>query len=207
MMIKIIVDALMLFALIFEFSKIYSGSLLHEIFGVTLLVLMITHLFLNRSYIKNIFKCKYNISNLVLLIVNIFVFLSIIVSITCGILISEVLFKNFSKYNINISRIHIISSYLAIMMVSLHLGFNLKTIIGKIKLFNNKFIYIPLQLIIVCLGIYSLIKTKYFSYLFGLNYFFSKDSNIYVNLFLYWSISMFFVIIMYNINNVFFKNK
>ena len=204
---KIIVDILMFIAVVLEFSKLYLSPLVHELLGICIFILMIVHLSFNKKYIKNIFKKKKSASELIMFIINICVFASIMISIISGILISEVLFKSFSKYNTMISKIHIISSYVSIMSLGLHLGLNLKFITSKFKIFKNNIFGIILQLIMICCGIYSIYKSNFFSYLFGVNFFSNKDLNLFMNSALYCSIFLFFAVVMYNINKFLLKIK
>ena len=44
---RIIVDFLMFIFMILEYSKIYTGQLIHEILGIALLILFIIHNILN----------------------------------------------------------------------------------------------------------------------------------------------------------------
>ena len=53
--IKIIIDVLMLIIILLEFSKLYTGQLLHEVFGIILFILFITHIkncvnFIEKNY-------------------------------------------------------------------------------------------------------------------------------------------------------------
>ena len=59
-MFKIIIDILMIIFMLLEYSKIYTGQLLHEVIGIILFVLFVLHNFLNKNFYKNIFKGKYN---------------------------------------------------------------------------------------------------------------------------------------------------
>lgn len=51
---RLVVDILLFILMIFEFSRMYMPTILHEIIGILLLVLVVIHLILNRNYIKNI---------------------------------------------------------------------------------------------------------------------------------------------------------
>ena len=60
--IRMIVDILMILLMLLEYSKLYTGQLLHEIFGTLLLVLFIVHSTLN--IIFTIALCSHNIQKI-----------------------------------------------------------------------------------------------------------------------------------------------
>lgn len=53
---KIVIDTLMLILMLLEYSKLYTGQLLHEVFGILLLTLFISHNILNINFIKDCLK-------------------------------------------------------------------------------------------------------------------------------------------------------
>ncbi len=57
---KAIVDILMLVILIFLMSHKITGEKLHKIMGRIFFLLIILHIFFNRTFIKNIFNFKKN---------------------------------------------------------------------------------------------------------------------------------------------------
>lgn len=77
---KLIIDILLFILMLLEFSKMYMLSILHEIIGIFLIILVIIHLILNKNYIKNIPKTKYNIRKMFILITNILFILSFILN-------------------------------------------------------------------------------------------------------------------------------
>ena len=204
---KIIIDILMFIALILEFSKAYLSPLIHELLGVSITILFITHLILNRQYIKTIFKGKYNFNRILLLIINIILFVSMLTTIVSGLIISQVLLKGISKYNMDISKLHIIVSFVSILLIGLHLGFKLNLVVKKIPLFRHKILLAIINIILLIVGCYSIYKIRFFSYLFGINTFFSKDLNLLTNATMYATITISFSIVMYYINNMLLKAK
>lgn len=57
---KMLVDILMLVIMLLEYSKLYTGQLLHEIFGIVLFILFVILNILNLNFYKNFFKWKYD---------------------------------------------------------------------------------------------------------------------------------------------------
>ncbi len=206
-MIKIIVDILLFVLLIIEYSRVYMTPLLHEIIGSLLLIVIITHLILNRNYLKNIFKGKYNASRIVLLLVNVLLFLCIFSTIIFGILISQYLFTFIGKYNMTISKLHIMTSYFGLLVMGAHLGLNLNQMLIKMKFLKNKIVAIVLHLLIYIYGIISINKTDFFSYLLGEKTFFLKDTSLLINFLRFSSISLLITLIVFDINLIIRKIK
>ena len=129
---KIVVDILMFILMLLEFSRMYMSPLLHEIIGIILTILFITHIVLNRNYIKAIFKGKYTLSRTIIFIVNILFMISFVLTILFGILSSEELLKIFSIKNLNIIRLHKTISYINLIILGFHLGINFTSMLGKV---------------------------------------------------------------------------
>ncbi len=91
--IKMVVDILMLILMLLEYSKIYTGQLLHEIFGIALLVLFIIHNVLNINFYKALFKGKYNIQRTITTITDLAFLLCMFFTIILGIPISDKVFN------------------------------------------------------------------------------------------------------------------
>lgn len=130
---KLIVDILLFIFMNLEFSRMILNSNFHEIFGVILLILMIIHLYLNRNYLKKVFKGKYNSKRRVMLAVNISFIVAFVFSILFGILSSEDILSFLNVRSLVIIKLHKIFSYISLILVGLHLGVNLNIIIVKLK--------------------------------------------------------------------------
>lgn len=138
------------------------GIKLHEIFGIIIFIIFIIHKSLNlklvQSYFKNLFNKKLKKRYKVLLILDIILFLFMIGIIITGIFISHYLFRNTVISNIGIyKKVHKFLSWWFLVLVSVHLGFHLNTIIPYIKnrfknLYKNKLITIT------CIVLYILIS-------------------------------------------------
>ena len=53
---RIIVDLFLFILMLLEFSRMYMNPIIHEIFGIILIILFVIHLVFNRGYINNILK-------------------------------------------------------------------------------------------------------------------------------------------------------
>ena len=79
--IRIVVDILMLIIMIVEYSRIITGSLVHEILGISLFILFIIHNILNIWFYRTLFKEKYNAKRIVSTVVNLSFLLCMLLTI------------------------------------------------------------------------------------------------------------------------------
>ena len=183
---KIIVDILMFFLLLLEFSRVYLPSFIHETIGFLLIVLVVIHLIFNKNYLKKLFVGKYNVSRIIMLIINILFFISLILNLIFGILSSQDLFRFLNVGSLIIIKLHKIFAYISLLCLGLHLGINCSPLLKKIcKKINNENIINVLIIIIACLGVYFFIDLDIFSHLIGKYGFSSFDGNILLNIFKY----------------------
>lgn len=171
--IRIIIDSLMLVLMLFEYSKVFTGQLVHETIGIALFVLFIIHNILNISFYKNIFKGKYNLRRIITTIGDISFLLLMVTTIFLGIAISNDLFK-FLNINggMQIRSIHTTLGYWNIVILAIHLGLHFNMIFKKFENSikdrdNIKLVYYIIQIIIVVYGILVIINNDLASYLIG----------------------------------------
>ena len=113
------------------FSKVYTGQLLHEIFGITLFILFIIHNILNINFYKNMLKGRYNFGRVVTTIINILFFICMLLTIILGIPISSKVFKWLNlNGNITVRKLHTILGYWNLILLGIHLGFHFNIIFG-----------------------------------------------------------------------------
>lgn len=171
--IKIIVDVLMLIIMLLEFSKLYTGQLLHEIFGIALFMLFIIHNILNMNFYKKILKGNYNLLRVITTTINILFLICMLLTIILGIPISIELFKVLNlNGNITIRKLHTILGYWNLILLSIHLGFHFKIIFAKLKniMKDKKAIKILVhivELIIIIFGIKTMRDINLGAYLIG----------------------------------------
>src|SRR5574344_2209254 len=101
--IKIVLDVLMTIAMILLMSKLTTGMLLHEIIGISILIVAIIHNILNVKWIKamtkNLFAKEISVRSKILYIINLIAFIVMLADVVTGILISESLFPNIQVGN------------------------------------------------------------------------------------------------------------
>ena len=170
---KIVIDILMFILMLLEYSKLYTGQLLHEVFGILLLILFILHNILNIKFYKGLLKGKYNLQRITITVINFLLLMCLLFAIILAIPISESIFKflNLSA-NMTVRKLHTIFGYWSLILMSIHLGLNLKILSAKIK--NKvkerkiiKIFFCIIELIIVALGIKAIIDTNLGLYLVG----------------------------------------
>lgn len=199
---KTLIDILLLIFITLEFSKGYMNPLYHEIFGIILIILLLIHLILNKNYLKNISKGKYNLSRTIMLTINTLFMLTFILSLLFGILSSEVLLKSFNIGSFTIIKLHKICAYMSIIIMGFHLGINFNAMFSKItKRIKNKSLLHITKLIIILYGIYSFIRLDILKHILGTYGFSIIEGNILINIFEYLSIVMMIVLVMNRIYN------
>lgn len=200
---KLIVDILLFIFMILEYSRVFIDPLYHEIFGIVLVALMIIHLYLNRNYLKNIFKGKYNATRIIMLIVNILFILAFILASVFGILSSDDLLDFLNIRNPLIVKLHKSISYISLILMGIHLGINLNTmVIGLKKKIKNKMLLCFVGSLIVLYGIYSFLKLDILKHITGFYEFSPVEGTLFINILRYTSISLGISIITYNIYNL-----
>ena len=211
-MIKIIVDVLMLIIMLLEFSKLYTGGVLHEVFGITLFILLVIHNILNISFYKNILKGKYTILRTISTIVNIMFLICMLLTIILGIPISSELFKELKlNGNTTIRKLHTILGYWNLILLSIHLGFHFKIIFAKLKnkikdKKNIKNLFYMVELIIVIFGIKTMRDINLGAYLIGKSSF-AIPTHIILSLLNNFIIVTSISIFIYNIEKIIIKKE
>lgn len=193
---KLIVDILMFILMLLEFSRMYLPTIIHELVGIILLILVIIHLILNKNYLKNIFKSKYKPKNVIMLAVNVLLVISFMITTIFGLLSSQDTLTFMNINNLDITHLHKVFGYISLIIVAIHLGINFNAMFGKLtKLINNKIILSIIGIVIIVLGIYSFNKVDFWNHLIGKYGFGLTTGNFIINTFEYLSIIMMITII------------
>lgn len=202
--VKMIVDIVMLILMLLEFSKLHTGQLLHEIFGVCLFVLFIVHNLLNLSFYKNLFKGKYSIQRIITTVVDFAFLICMLFTILFGIPISLKVFK-FLNLNgsMQIRTLHTIFGYWSLVILGLHLGLHFKMIFAKLKM--NVLLYL-IQAAIVIYGIKAMFDTNLGLYLTG-QASFAMPTSIGLSLLRNFSIVLSLAVLVYQFEKIFLIRK
>ncbi|MDD2957147.1 MAG: flavodoxin [Lachnospiraceae bacterium] len=134
--IKMIIDVLMTFLLLFLMASQVTGDKYHEWIGAGMLLLFLLHNGLNGKWYKAIFKGKYSAQRVLRTIVNLAVLAAIILTGYSGVVLSRHLFAFLPIEGgmATARRLHLSCSYWSFVLMSIHLGMHWSVVIGKMKM-------------------------------------------------------------------------
>jgi hypothetical protein len=138
MKIKIFIDILMEAFLLLLMSVQVTGELLHEWFGVGMLLLFIVHNLMNIRWYVNLGKGRYKLIRILRTVVNFAAFVAMLSIGFSGILMSRHIFAFLPISNgMALARVmHLAGSYWGFVLMSIHLGLHwgmAVSMFGKIK--------------------------------------------------------------------------
>ena len=108
-----------------SFDGYEYGSLIHEILGISLIILFLVHLWLNRWWIRTLFKGRYNLTRVIMTLANIFLILDVILLTFSGLIMSRIFELPFSEGLMSFARTaHISASFWGYVIMSFHIGLN-----------------------------------------------------------------------------------
>ena len=101
-----------------------TGALFHEWIGAGMFVLIISHLTLNRSWLRNLHKGKYNAFRVFQIVINLLLFLCVIGLMISGIILSRYVFSFLPiSGGFGFARtLHHLCSYWSFVLMSIHIG-------------------------------------------------------------------------------------
>lgn len=137
--VKLILDVVIAitFALLFN-TKIMGGLLFHESVGLGIGVGFLAHILLNAQWVKNVtlkfFERKLSGKTRMGYFLNILLLIAVIVIIVSGLMISRIIFPSFQAVDQHgFKALHLGVSYLALIIVGMHVGLHWQWIAGMIK--------------------------------------------------------------------------
>lgn len=174
MNIKLIIDAIMTIILILLMRIDFLNLNLHELLGLIIFGLFITHKVLNlKTIIQTIKKWKnLPLKNKVGMGLDFLILIDFILLVISSISISNNIFK-FLKINSNIiwSDLHHFFAYLLLILISIHIGFHyniiLKLIEKKLKIKDNKFkkySYLLISVLLLIFGVKNILNYNFYKY-------------------------------------------
>jgi len=129
-----------------------TGTLIHEILGLILFILVLLHVYLNRKLLFGISKKlgdpKINSLTKVKCILDWLMIILVFASIITGILASRDLFYFINAYT---RRLHIYLSVATLGLILVHFSLNLKLFYNTLKIKNNKYLVIFTIIIFILL--------------------------------------------------------
>lgn len=119
--------ALMLVAFAYQLT----GNLIHEIAGISMLLLLLAHNLVNRKWYKVVFKGRYNGRRILNATLTVLLIVDLIILTVSGIMISSDLFA-FLQINagLGVRQIHTACAYWLLVIGSFHLGMHWNFVSG-----------------------------------------------------------------------------
>lgn len=199
-MIRMCVDIAMVILMPLLMAYSLVGELLHEIIGVSLFVLFITHHVLNRKWLSSLKQGKWTALRVVNTAVNVLMFLLMLAMMVSALIISNYLFVSLKLGGAAIGRVlHLVAANWLFVLMSLHLGLHMNTVSAYFGIGPHKTLRRVLSVffaLIAVYGCYAMIKRSMPSYLFLTQFFAFLDDFEPVVFFLldYVSIMVFFAV-------------
>lgn len=175
---KIILDILMAVIFVLMFNKLVIVPItFHEIAGLGVLIAFVIHIIINFNWVKQVtsklFSSKINLRTRLGYIIDMILLLCFVTIGISGIFISKVLFSNIKiSSSIDFHALHISVSYIALLLVGLHVGLHwtwamnvFKKVFGITE--KKKALGVVAKLIVVLLfvfGAYNIYSVDYFSH-------------------------------------------
>ena len=157
---KIVVDILLLVDTVLLSSVEYFGVLVHEILGISMVVLLLLHIVTHWNWIKNVTKNlkEVNQKTKLMYVVNILTMIVYFGAVLFGVMISREIFKFKTGRSYSFIVTHQIFGRLAMIVMFLHVGFHLDTMFHGIK---SKKIRIVLYCLYIATAIFCSIYSIY----------------------------------------------
>lgn len=154
----------LLLPLLMAYSLI--GERFHEIAGTAMLCLFITHHWLNRAWLKNLFRGRYTPLRIFQTALNLLLLVFMILQPLCGILMSKHLYTFLPTANLSsVARaIHLPLANWGFVLMSLHAGTHLGAMLPKEK---KKTVTLSCLGAVSLYGVYALFKRQIPAYMFG----------------------------------------
>lgn len=130
---RMVVDAAMIVLLPCLMAYSLIGELFHEVAGVVMLGLFIAHHILNRNWLKGLFRGRYSPYRAFLTVVNLLLCVVMVCLPLSGIAMSKRLFRFLPTQGLSAAArtVHLFLSYWGYVLMCLHLGLHLDTMIRK----------------------------------------------------------------------------
>jgi hypothetical protein len=160
MLIRLVIDLSMTVLMLVAMAYHITGNTIHELVGVILFLLFISHNFLNRRWYKVIFKGKHNVRRILSIAVNLLFLVSMAVVMISSVPISRDIFPFIPINNDMILQIHVMTSYWGFIFMAVHIGMSWGTIINAVRKMvgitsTSRIRTIGLRVIVVLIVVYG----------------------------------------------------
>ena len=155
---------------------LFPNDRVHQIFGISLIVIWAIHVILNRRWYEALFNGQYKPYRIMQLIVNCGVLICALLLLISGLLMAWFIPSDWVGGALGFARItHLLASHWYYIFMAFHIGLHASMIANQLKIHG----IIPhfICIIISLYGIYAFIIRGVWKYMFGLQQFFFFDFN------------------------------
>ena len=189
-------------------TVLFPDDRIHQICGISLTVLWVVHIVLNRRWYGSLFKGKYQPFRIMQLVVNCGVLICAFLLMISGFLMAWFIPADWVGGALGFARTtHLLASHWYYIFMAFHIGLHSAMIAGKIKIHG----IVPhvICIIISLYGVYAFITRGLWKYMFGLQQFFFFDFERGYVLFAldYVAIIVLFGTVSYYIGKLFVKDR
>ncbi|EID84724.1 hypothetical protein MSI_17730 [Treponema sp. JC4] len=189
-------------------TVLFPDDRIHQICGISLIVLWVVHIVLNRRWYSSLFKGKYQPYRIMQLVVNCGVLICALFLMISDLLMAWFIPADWVGGALGFARTtHLLASHWYYIFMAFHIGLHASMIATKIKI---RGIVPRLICILISLyGVYAFIARGLWKYMFGLQQFFFFDFERGYMLFVldYISIIVLFGTVSYYIGKLFTRGK
>ena len=155
-------------------TVLFPDDRIHQICGISLIVLWVVHIVLNRRWYSSLFKGKYLPYRIMQLVVNCGVLICALFLMISGLLMAWFIPADWVGGALGFARTtHLLASHWYYIFMAFHIGLHASMIATKIKI---RGIVPHLICILISLyGVYAFITRGLWKYMFGLQQFFFFD--------------------------------
>jgi hypothetical protein len=137
-LLRLVLDFLAAGLLLAALAYNWMGNLVHEVIGTAVFVLLIGHNLFNRRWYGTILKGRREPRTLIIKGVNLSILVSMLTLLVTSIVISQAVFSFLPlSSSVAARRIHTMVGYLALLIVSVHLGLHWTMIMGVVRRLLN----------------------------------------------------------------------
>ena len=155
-------------------TMLFPDDRVHQICGISLIVIWVAHLVLNRRWYGSLFKGNYQPYRIMQIIVNLGVLICALLLLISGLLMAWFIPSDWVSGALGFARItHLLASHWYYIFIAFHIGLHGAMLAGKMKIHG----LVPriICIIISLYGIYGFIIRGIWKYMFGLQQFFFFD--------------------------------
>lgn len=162
MILKLVIDVVMTVLLILAMSFRLTGSMPHEVIGISLFVLIVIHNILNRRWYKSIPNGKHNPVRILSTSVNLLFLAAMTVLFVSAAFISHIvsgfIYLDGSFF---IRQIHVLSAYWGFVLMSIHIGMHGRMIMLSVRkkfsiIDSNRICIIAMRFIALAVTVYGI---------------------------------------------------